>query len=88
MEVFRQRPKGLMLIVLSAIATSIYNVAIKAVFQPESQILGIFNVETVDIANFRKLPISFNAQNVGSRAADVSFSTYPASQSLARIYKI
>ncbi|WP_414621347.1 EamA family transporter [Calothrix sp. CCY 0018] len=31
-EGFRQRPKGLLLIALSAVATSIYNVAIKAIF--------------------------------------------------------
>ncbi|AFY56138.1 DMT(drug/metabolite transporter) superfamily permease [Rivularia sp. PCC 7116] len=37
MEVFKQRPKGLLLIGLSAVATSIYNVAIKAIFN------GIFD---------------------------------------------
>ncbi|MEO1433513.1 MAG: EamA family transporter [Cyanobacteria bacterium J06633_8] len=37
MEVFKQRPKGLLLIGLSAVATSIYNVAIKAIFD------GIFD---------------------------------------------
>lgn len=44
-EAFKQRPKGLLLIILSVIATSIYNVAIKAIFQPNSQIFGIFELE-------------------------------------------
>ena len=44
-ETFRQRPKGLLLIVLSAVATSIYNVAIKVVFQPNSLIFGVFDVQ-------------------------------------------
>ncbi len=44
-DVFWQRPKGLLLIGLSAIATSIYNVAIKAIFQDNSQIFGVFNLE-------------------------------------------
>ncbi|MEM1393547.1 MAG: EamA family transporter [Cyanobacteria bacterium P01_H01_bin.150] len=44
MEVFKQRPKGLLLIGLSAVATSIYNVAIKAIFQPNSQIFGVFDL--------------------------------------------
>ncbi|MBV6625973.1 MAG: EamA family transporter [Rivularia sp. (in: Bacteria)] len=38
-DVFKQRPKGLLLIGLSAVATSIYNVAIKAIFY------GIFDSE-------------------------------------------
>lgn len=38
-EGFRQRPKGLLLIALSAVATSIYNVAIKAIFN------GVFDLE-------------------------------------------
>ncbi len=44
-EAFRQRPKGLLLIVLSTVATSIYNVAIKAIFEPNSQIFGVFELE-------------------------------------------
>ncbi|MDY6902462.1 MAG: EamA family transporter [Cyanobacteriota bacterium] len=44
-DVFKQRPKGLLLIVLSAVATSIYNVAIKAIFQPSSQIFGVFDLD-------------------------------------------
>ncbi len=36
---FRQRPKGLLLIALSAVATSIYNVAIKAIFN------GVFDLD-------------------------------------------
>ncbi|MEO1378502.1 MAG: EamA family transporter, partial [Cyanobacteria bacterium J06635_10] len=44
-EAFRQRPKGLLLIVVSIVATSIYNVAIKVIFQPNSQIFGIFDLE-------------------------------------------
>ncbi|MEL6457157.1 MAG: EamA family transporter [Cyanobacteria bacterium J06621_15] len=44
-DVFKQRPKGLLLIVLSTVATSIYNVAIKAIFQPSSQIFGVFDLE-------------------------------------------
>ncbi|MEA5594678.1 EamA family transporter [Rivularia sp. UHCC 0363] len=44
-EAFWQRPKGLLLIVLSTVATSIYNVAVKAIFQPNSQIFGIFELE-------------------------------------------
>jgi drug/metabolite transporter (DMT)-like permease len=44
-EAFRQRPKGLLLIVLSTVATSIYNVAIKAIFQPTSEIFGVFELE-------------------------------------------
>ena len=44
-EVFKQRPKGLLLIVLSAIATSIYNVAIKAIFQPNSKVFGVFDLD-------------------------------------------
>lgn len=44
-EALRQRPKGLLLIFLSAVATSIYNVAIKAIFQPNSQIFGAFDAE-------------------------------------------
>jgi drug/metabolite transporter (DMT)-like permease len=38
-EGFRQRPKGLLLIALSAVATSIYNVAIKAIFN------GVFDLD-------------------------------------------
>ena len=45
MEAFRQRPKGLLLILLSTVATSIYNVAIKVVLQPKSQIFGVFDLE-------------------------------------------
>ncbi len=37
-EGFRQRPKGLLLIALSAVATSIYNVAIKAIFNGVSDL--------------------------------------------------
>ncbi|MEM9923204.1 MAG: EamA family transporter [Cyanobacteria bacterium P01_D01_bin.50] len=44
-ETFRQRPKGLLLIVVSIVATSIYNVAIKVIFQQNSQIFGIFDLE-------------------------------------------
>ncbi|MCJ8279017.1 MAG: hypothetical protein MJK14_03490, partial [Rivularia sp. ALOHA_DT_140] len=43
-EAFKQRPKGLLLIVLSTVVTSIYNVAIKAIFQPSSQIFGVFDL--------------------------------------------
>ena len=45
LEALRQRPKGLLLIVLSTVATSIYNVTIKAILQPNSQIFGVFNLE-------------------------------------------
>ncbi|MGB3656217.1 MAG: EamA family transporter [Rivularia sp. (in: cyanobacteria)] len=44
-QVFWLRPKGLLLIVLSTVATSIYNVAIKAIFQPNSRVLGVFDLE-------------------------------------------
>ena len=44
-QVFGQRQKGLLLIVLSTVATSIYNVAIKAIFQPNSRVLGVFDLE-------------------------------------------
>ncbi len=44
-DVVRQPPRGLLLIVLSTVATSIYNVAIKVIFGPNSQIFGIFDVE-------------------------------------------
>jgi len=43
-EAFKQRPKGLLLIVLSTVVTSIYNVAIKAIFQPSSQFFGVFDL--------------------------------------------
>ena len=45
LQAFGQRPKGLLLIVLSTVATSIYNVAIKAIFQPNSRVLGVFDLE-------------------------------------------
>ncbi|MGF1675807.1 MAG: coiled-coil domain-containing protein, partial [Rivularia sp. (in: cyanobacteria)] len=41
-QAFWQRPKGLLLIILSTVATSIYNVAIKVIFEPNSQIFGVF----------------------------------------------
>ncbi|MDJ0735849.1 MAG: EamA family transporter [Nostocaceae cyanobacterium] len=40
-----QQPKGLLLIVASVLVSCLYNVAIKVIFQPSSQILGTFAVE-------------------------------------------
>ncbi|MDJ0799342.1 MAG: EamA family transporter [Calothrix sp. MO_167.B12] len=40
-----QRPQGLLLILLSTLVTSLYNVAIRVMFQPVSQIFGVFQVE-------------------------------------------
>ena len=40
-----QRPQGLLLILLSTLVTSLYNVAIRVMFQPVSQIFGVFEVE-------------------------------------------
>ncbi|MEB3218008.1 MAG: EamA family transporter [Nostocales cyanobacterium 94392] len=44
-KAFWQRPKGLLLIILSTVATSIYNVAIKVIFEPNSQIFGVFELK-------------------------------------------
>jgi len=44
-QAFWQRPKGLLLIILSTVATSIYNVAIKVIFEPNSQIFGVFELK-------------------------------------------
>jgi drug/metabolite transporter (DMT)-like permease len=40
-----QQPQGLFLILLSAFISSLYNVAIRVMFQPVSQIFGVFEVE-------------------------------------------
>ncbi|CDN09915.1 hypothetical protein RintRC_2278 [Richelia intracellularis] len=42
---FLLQPQGLFLITLSTLISSVYNVAIRVMFQPASQILGIFEVE-------------------------------------------
>ena len=40
-----KQPQGLFLIILSTLISSLYNVTIRVMFQPESMILGVFEVE-------------------------------------------
>ncbi|WP_088243279.1 EamA family transporter [Calothrix rhizosoleniae] len=40
-----QKPQGLFLILLSTLVSALYNVAIRVMFQPVSQIFGVFEVE-------------------------------------------
>ena len=40
-----QQPQGLLLILLSTLVSALYNVAIRVMFQPVSQIFGVFEVE-------------------------------------------
>ncbi len=40
-----QQPQGLLLVLLSTLVSALYNVAIRVMFQPVSQIFGVFEVE-------------------------------------------